>query len=438
MLRFAAFILSGLMMTLSVAAAPTAGLEPGDLASVNAVLMDADTGQALYSKAMHERAYPASITKIMTGLLAMESDLSADEILTVSAAAVRIPRSSTSIDLSAGEEITVGDAMYAMMLPSANDAANVLAEGVSGSLAAFSRLMNERAIELGAKGTSFANASGLPRRNLHYTTAYDMALITRAAIQNSRFMTYFGAERRVMPATNLYTAERNLRNSHYMLRSDTGYYNPEVIAGKVGYTNQSRHTMSTVAVRDGRTLICVVMGCSSEQKYSDTSALLEHGFTAYESVTVSDAPAVEKRPIRDADGKNVGEVAFSTGGEWELLLPEGMTGGDVEISYSIPASFANRDSIKAIAVIRPKEQKQPPEGIPEAFLEEPLTYSVTMYQPADEEPPPVSAVPAMAPIEDAPQPTNERGFPWVAVALAVIIPAVVGVIVWRKRKRRSS
>ena len=148
-----------------------------ELASEAAILMDAETGQILYAKNVKERLYPASITKVMTGLLALEA-LDAGQRLAVSQEAVnQVPRTSSHISLQPGEELTVADAVYALAISSANDAANVLAEGVSGSIEAFAQRMNERAAELGALDTHFVNPNGLPNSE-HYTTAYDMALIT--------------------------------------------------------------------------------------------------------------------------------------------------------------------------------------------------------------------------------------------------------------------
>lgn len=150
--------------------------QPEDLSAAAALLMDADTGQVLYSKNGDQLMAPASITKILTGLLALE--YLEETGVAASAQAADIPSWGTSIDLQAGEELTVRDAMYAMMLPSANDAANVIAEEIAGSLEAFAQLMNQRAAQLGAVHTHFTNANGLPDDD-HLTTAYDMALITR-------------------------------------------------------------------------------------------------------------------------------------------------------------------------------------------------------------------------------------------------------------------
>lgn len=246
-----------------------------DITSETAVLMDAETGEVLFEKDMNKRMSPASVTKIMTGLLAVEQTLP-QEIITVSDAATDLPPGSSYIALSPGERLSVKDALYALMLPSANDAANALAEHISGSQQGFVALMNHRAKEIGAFNTNFENAHGLDSDN-HKTTAYDLALITREAINNEDFLIYSGMGNYTMPATNI-AAERGFVNQQYMLVDTSRFYNSDVIAGKVGYTRMAGHTMSTVAVRDGRVLICVVMNTSRDDKYYDTEKLLTFGF----------------------------------------------------------------------------------------------------------------------------------------------------------------
>jgi len=253
-----------------------AATEPESITSIAAILMDADTGEVLYSKNIHKTMYPASITKILTASLVLEY-CNTHEIVTVSASAANIPRGYSHIALKAGDEISVNDAMYAMMLPSANDAANALAEHVAGSQQDFATMMNFYAEEIGAHDSRFVNPSGIPSNN-QFTTAYDMALITRAAIQNPDFMEYFGATSYVLPALNSQTSAKEITGYQYMLIEDKDEYNEYVIGGKIGYTRQAGHTMSTVAQKNGRTLICVVLGSTRDGKYADTQALLDYGF----------------------------------------------------------------------------------------------------------------------------------------------------------------
>ena len=265
----------------------TAGAESEpELASEAAILMEAETGQILYAKNAYERLFPASITKVMTGLLALEA-LDAGQTLTVSQEAVsQVPRTSSHISLQPGETLTVADAMYALAISSANDAANVLAEGVSGSIASFAQRMNERAQALGALDTHFVNPNGLPNGE-HYTTAYDMALITAEALKRADFLLYFGSGAYEMPATNLSQARSLVCKNQFIdgTRSCTG-----LLFSKTGWTTSAQGTLVTAAKRNGVTLIAVTLKSPMlEDKYEDTQALLDYGFSEYERLTVDEA-----------------------------------------------------------------------------------------------------------------------------------------------------
>ena len=151
------------------------------------IVMDADSGTVLFGKNIHERYYPASITKILTALIVIENcDL--DEMVTFSYDAIfNVEENSSNMAASVGDTLTVRDCLYGLMLASANESANALAEHVAGSTEAFAELMNQKAAELGCQDSHFANPSGLNDPN-HYTSAYDMALIMQAALQNETFV----------------------------------------------------------------------------------------------------------------------------------------------------------------------------------------------------------------------------------------------------------
>ncbi|MCL2579775.1 MAG: D-alanyl-D-alanine carboxypeptidase [Oscillospiraceae bacterium] len=261
-------------------------VEPSQIRARTAVLMDLETGQVIYDKGAHQRVYPASTTKILTALLVVENASLTDMMEVTGSAIGHLPWYGSHIALVEGEMISVDDALYAMMLPSANDASNVLAEHVAGSLDAFHQMMNDKAREIGALNSNFTNAHGLHEES-HYTTAYDMALITRYAMENEDFRRYFGAPRHTMGPTNMNTG-REWPNFQYMLVPGVDAYDPTVIGGKVGFTNAARHTMSTVATRDGRSLICVVMYAPTRwDKFNDTSTLLSFGFEEFIPITIS-------------------------------------------------------------------------------------------------------------------------------------------------------
>lgn len=254
----------------------------------SAVLIDAETGQILYEKNAYEQRYPASITKIMTTYLAVEYGKMNDLITASEAAIDAVPRDTTHIALNYGEILSVQDALYASMLVSANETCNVLAEYISGSMEKFAELMNDTAIKAGAANTHFSNANGLPDSN-HKTTAYDMAMITRYAMQNSEWMKLFGTETYSMNPTNM-NDERRFANGHQMLLSTSDNYYEYALGGKIGWTVPAQYTMVTVAQKNEVTLIAVVMGCETgPDRYDDTRALFEYGFTFTKAVYPKDS-----------------------------------------------------------------------------------------------------------------------------------------------------
>lgn len=263
-----------------------------DLESEAAILMDAETGQILYEKNSRTKMYPASITKIMTGMLALTC-LDPDDEITISQNAFNaVPRSSSHIGLLPGEVITVDQALHALAMASANDAANGLAEAISGSLSDFAELMTAEAEAFGAMDTHFANANGLPDEE-HYTTAYDMALITAAALRTKGFTDYFGATEYGMEPTNKTDEDRLIINKNQILNGPYKY--DGVLMSKTGWTSSALGTLVT-AVRQGNTTFIVVVMKSQplEAKYEDTCALLNYGFSGFRKMNLTGAEAAEQ------------------------------------------------------------------------------------------------------------------------------------------------
>ena len=253
--------------------------------SQSAVVIEAQTGTVLYNKNSDKKMYPASITKIMTALLALEN-CSRDEVMTTSHNAVySLPFNTSHIALYVNEHITVEQALYALGIESANDAANVIAEHISGSNEEFAKLMTERAKEAGAQNTNFTNPHGLPD-NSHYTTAHDMALITAEALKRDDFAKYFSTNRFDMGPTNEREETRQFWNANYFVN---GYEPCEgLVMTRTGWTEEARHTLVTAAERDGITLIAVVMYSEHQgEKYDDTLALLDYCFENYTTLTVT-------------------------------------------------------------------------------------------------------------------------------------------------------
>lgn len=251
-----------------------------------AILMDADTKTILYEKNAHEKLYPASITKLMTALLAIEN-LSPDDLITFSNEAVNsIEFGSNHLWMVEGEQITVDEALHGLLFESANEVANGLGEAVSGSISGFAQLMTERAKQLGAQDTNFVNPNGLHDEN-HYTTAYDMALIASYLTQEDYFLDMMKEVKYTIPATNKNDA-RPLAQQHHMINQYRypKTYREDVIGGKTGYTDQARQTLVTMARQDDTTLVVVILKAERDNVYSDTSKLLDYGFSAYSSQTL--------------------------------------------------------------------------------------------------------------------------------------------------------
>ncbi|MBQ9518475.1 MAG: D-alanyl-D-alanine carboxypeptidase [Firmicutes bacterium] len=245
-----------------------------------AALIDAKTGMLLYGKHAEQRMYPASMTKVMTLLVACESG-KLDDIVTVSDNAVNsIPWDSSKADLVAGEEISLRDLLYGLILVSGNDAAVAIAEHVGGSEEAFVELMNKKAEELGCENTHFVNPHGYHDEQ-HYTTPHDMALIVRAAAENENAVKIMGSSDHSINATNKHEA-RVLNHSDKMLQPTTQFYDERIKGGKTGFHNQAMNTLASYAENGDISLAAVIMKDNGyNPTYEDTKTLLDYGFGLY-------------------------------------------------------------------------------------------------------------------------------------------------------------
>ena len=255
-----------------------------------AVLMDVNTEAVLYSKNADTQLYPASITKILTTLLACEN-LNAKTNITVSEnASTSVTAGDSSIYAAPGEEFTRDQALMAVMLQSANEMSVAVAEEVSGSVKKFTELMNWRAKLFGCKNTHFNNPNGLPDEN-HYTTASDMAKIAKSAWLNPLFRRYCTKRYYEIPPTNKFAEARQLLNHHKMM-AGRDYAYDGVLGGKTGYTDAAGATLITYAKRGNMTLVAVVMN-SVNGAWADTKSLLDYGFDNFECKKVK----IRKNPV---------------------------------------------------------------------------------------------------------------------------------------------
>jgi len=257
-------------------------LTGGHLNAHAAVLLDAMTGDVLFRKNANERMYPASTTKIMTLMLALESGIALDVPVIIPQQAAQIPSDSTLVPVFPGDQLSFRDLLYGFMLSSGNDGANAVAVLVAGSLEAFVTRMNERASQLGCRNTHFANAHGY-HDDAHYTTAEDLALITQEAMKSDLFRTIVTCPEytlKVVRSGEVVTPR--VINTNLMIKSDSRYYYKDCIGVKTGTHSRAGNCFVGAAERDGIRMISVVLNCpQSNQKWVDTIRLFDYGYTQY-------------------------------------------------------------------------------------------------------------------------------------------------------------
>lgn len=263
--------------------------------SKTAIAMDANSSIILYDKDMNKKIYPASTTKILTAILAIEH-LDLNKSVIVSKTAINIPWDSSSVYLKEGEIITINDLLYCLLLNSGNDAANVLAESVSGDINKFVELMNQKVKELGCTNTHFNNAHGYSDDN-HYTTALDMAKIFRYCVQNETFVEIISTKSYIVEKTNKTNEKRYLNNTNRLIlkKEDSVYsrFYEYCIGGKTGYTDEAGRTLITFAKKDNKTVIVAVFGASSggsqDVRYTDAINLFNYSFENFSKQTIAEA-----------------------------------------------------------------------------------------------------------------------------------------------------
>lgn len=260
--------------------------EAPEIMAEAAILYESSTGTILYEKNAKERMYPASTTKLMTSLLAVEQSPLSDIVEMSHDAISSVGWDSSRIGMITGERITMEDALYAVLLASANEVTYAVAEHVGGSAKNFVKMMNERAKDLGLVNTHFENMHGLHDEN-HYTCAYDLARIMNKCIEYTTFCRISHNHYYEVPATNL-CESRVIAQTHQILRKKIAY--DGVFAGKTGHTDEAGQCLVTACERDGLTLICVVMKEAAQADcYTDTIALFDYGYENFRLYSASAA-----------------------------------------------------------------------------------------------------------------------------------------------------
>ena len=308
------------------------------IGAAGAVVMDAESGAVLYGKNMNKQLYPASITKIMTALLAYEN-LDPDDTVTFSENAVfGIERGSSNIGMDVGESITVAEALYGLMIASANEVAIALGERVSGTEPAFVALMNQRAAELGCKNTNFVTTNGLHDSN-HYSCAYDMALIAREIYKHPDLVEY-------MSQMNYHFEPSANQPDDFWILNTNDFLTGEIpcddiVGGKTGYTDQARETLVSFAERDGKKLVCVIMREEPPYQFYDTIDLLNYAFDNFKKINV--AREEDRFTQKSADFLSSGPDIFGNstpsfyiGKDNSLMIPNTLSFSDLSAEI-IPA-----------------------------------------------------------------------------------------------------
>lgn len=294
--------------TLSPVSAPEVNFP---IYSEGAVLIDSSTGKVLYGKNENEKLYPASTTKILTAILAIEKCNLTDKITASNKAIMSIPSGYSNAAIQPGEALTVQELLDLFLIHSANEVGYIFAEHISGSAENFATLMNQKAAELGCKNTHFTNPSGLHDTE-HYSTAYDMALIARYCMKNETFRNVVSKTSCTIEATDKYE-QRYFKNTNDLIIPSSKYYYEYAIGIKTGFTSQAKNCLIAASLKDGLELITVALGAEATDdgrsgRYVDTLNLFDYGFSNYKIQQIATADTeIKKITIENAtkDTKNL-------------------------------------------------------------------------------------------------------------------------------------
>ncbi len=315
--------------------------EPPFIGAVAAILIDLKSGEVIYEKNADSQLPPASTTKIMTGILALES-LPLDKVLTVDGEAVAVQGARTG--LIEGEELTVEQVLYGMLLPSGNDSAVVLAKAVSGTIPEFAAKMNEKAVSIGAISTNFVNPNGLSSEG-HVSTARDLAAIAKYAMNNEKFREIVKTISYTIPPNNkrgkelvVYTTNNLLYDDKTMLNVNNKAYTckyESAIGIKTGTTPEAGACLVSAAQRTERSLLAVVLGDTEMGRYADTIALFEYGFESGVSFKVLDMATEEAKVVKVKKG-SLPRVSVALKEDVYITLPKEASREIVRVKIDLP------------------------------------------------------------------------------------------------------
>ena len=331
-----------------------------EINSPSAYLIESKTGRVLYEKNANEKMYPASTTKIMTAILTLENVNDLQEKATVSYENVFTVPAGYSVDtLKVGEELTIEELLYALLVKSSNEAANVLADYIAGSTESFATMMNSKAVELGCTGTNFVNPNGIQDEN-HYSTAHDLALMSQYAMKNSTFRKMVNTVSHTLPATNKYDrADRNLGTTNDLINKKSKNYYEYAIGIKTGYTTQAKNCLVAGANKNGVELIAVLLGASKtdESGYSirdkDAKTLFEYVYNNFTNKEMSKAneTIVGKTNIKKAT-RETKNLELMTDKDINILVTNDKENenieGKIELNENLKAPIAKNTIVGTI------------------------------------------------------------------------------------------
>ena len=334
------------------------------IGAAGAVVMDAESGAVLYGKNMNKHLYPASITKLMTALLAYENLDPADTVTFSENAVFGIERGSSNIGMDINESIRVDEALSGLMVASANEVAVALGERVSGTESDFVDLMNERAAELGCRNTHFVTTNGLHDSN-HYTCAYDMALIAREIYQHPDLVEYTSLMNYHFEASENQPDDFWILNTNDFLTQEIPC--DDIVGGKTGYTDQARQTLVSFAERDGKKLVCVIMREEAPYQYYDTIDLLNYAFDNFKKINVTEAETrfTQKSPDFLSSGPDIfGDSTpfFYIREDTSLMVPNSVSFSDLTAEITaLPYAKAEPDQSDQSGQTESTDQSDTPE-----------------------------------------------------------------------------
>lgn len=307
--------------------------------SEGAILIDSNSGKVLYGKNENEQLYPASTTKIITAILAIENCNPSEKIKASYNAVMSIPAGYSNAAIQPDETLTVDELLNLFLIHSANEVGYIFAEHISGSVEDFAELMNKKATELGCKNTHFTNPSGIHSAE-HYSTAYDMALIARYCMKNETFRNIVSKKSCTVEATDKYE-KRYFKNTNSLIDPSSKYYYEYAIGTKTGYTSQAKRCLIATSLKDGLELITVTLGAESsvpDTRYEDTINLFEYGYSNYKEQKIISKDTVAKDINIKGATKETQSLSLVTKNELQGIIPS-----DIEISSLNPSIELNSD-----------------------------------------------------------------------------------------------